>query len=140
MTSARVAAVVLGALSALGLAAVVIRLAPAYLDDQPVVGFLLLLGGLLSLIVAVDLWSVRRRPGMWSLGAAACAVLALVYLVSALAGLPDGSDRSWWDGWVGAGLLAVSVYVLAMAAWFSALPHPSRHRVSRHTRVAGLRH
>jgi len=140
VTRARAAAVALGALSALALAVITLRIAPTYLDDQPVLGFVLVLGALLALIVGFDLWSVRRRPGMWSLGAAACAIVALGYVVSVVAGLPDGSDTSWWDAWVGAGLLAVSAYVVAMAVWFSAVPRPTRHRVSRHTGAAGLRH
>ena len=140
MSVARTLAVALGALSSLVLAAVVIRLAPAYLDDQPIIGFLLVLGALLSLIVAFDLWSARRRPGMWSLGAAACAVIGLLYLVSAATGLPDDSDRSWWNTWVGAGLLAVSAYVVGMALWFSATAVRTRHRLPRQERVAGLRH
>lgn len=130
----------LGVLSSVALGAAVVRLVPSYLDDHPVVGFLLLLGALLCLVVAVDLWSTLRRRGMWTLGAVACTVVVVVYTTGALIGLPSGSDRSGWDGWVGVGLLAVSAYVVGLALWFTAEPGTTRRRVPRHARVAGLRH
>jgi hypothetical protein len=114
----QVGAVVVGVLSALVVLAVVARLAPRYLDDQPYAGALLLIPAPLLLIVAVDLWSPLRRAGMWVVGAAACAGIALVYVVGLAFGLPDGSDTSWWDTWVVGGLVAGAVYLGAMTGWF----------------------
>ena len=59
--------------------------------------------------------------------------------MSAAVGLPSGSDsQPWWNAWVGAGLLAEAVYVVAMTTWLTAeRPAPSRSRWQG--QVAGLR-
>ena len=102
------------------LAAVLTRVSTAYLAEQPWVGGLFVLGGLLMFLVGIDLWSPVRRAGMWVLGAATALAAVAAYAVTALVGLPEGAEEeSWWDTWLGAGLLSVSVYVLAMAAWSS---------------------
>jgi peptidoglycan/LPS O-acetylase OafA/YrhL len=136
-TSAGAAAV--GALAALAVAAVVVRVASAYLDDQPWAGVLYLLCAVLLLIVGLDLWSPVRRRGMWWLGAAAGLGVVVIYLVSLAVGLPSGSEReSWWDAWVGAGLLAMAVYVVAMTMWLSE-DHLVRGRAGWHRGVVDLR-
>lgn len=133
-------ATVVGALSALVLGVVSGRVASSYLDDQPWVGVLYLVGAILLVIVGLDLWSPARRRGMWSLGAVACLGVTVVFLASAAAGLPDGSDsQSWWNAWVGAGLLVEAVYVVAMTTWHAA-ERPAAGRRRWHGHVAGLRH
>lgn len=123
-------ATVVGALGALVLGVVTGRVASSYLDDQPLVGMLYLVGAILLVIVGFDVWSPVRRRGMWSLGAFACLGVTAVFVVSTAAGLPDGSEsQPWWDTWVGAGLLALAVYVVAMTTWLA----------SRRTAASGAR-
>jgi hypothetical protein len=132
-------ATALGALAALVVGAVAGRVASSYLDDQPWVGVLYLVGAILLVIVGLDLWSPARRRGMWSLGALACLGVTVVFVVSAAVGLPSGSEsQPWWNAWVGAGLLAEAVYVVAMTAWLAA-DRPAESRNRWHGQVAGLR-
>ena len=134
------AAAAIGALAALVLAAMLTRVSTAYVAEQPWVGGLFALGALLMFLVGTDLWSPVRRPAMWALGAGTVLTAVVGYLVSALVGLPEGTEReSWWDTWLFAGMLAAAVYLLAMASWFSAAA-PTRHRPPRHARATGLRH
>jgi hypothetical protein len=134
------AAAAIGALAALVLAAVLLRVSSAFVADQPWVGGLFALCGLLLFLVGTDLWSPVRRAGMWALGAGTALAAVAVYVVSALVGLPEGTEReSWWNTWLLAGVLAAGVYLLAMAWWFSAAA-PTRHRPPRHARVTGVRH
>ncbi|RNM13069.1 hypothetical protein [Nocardioides pocheonensis] len=131
-------ATVVGALGALVLGVVTGRVASSYLDDQPWVGMLYLVGAILLVIVGLDLWSPARRRGMWSLGALACLGVTAVFLVSTAAGLPDGSEsQPWWDAWVGVGLLALAVYVVAMTAWLASA-RAAASGARWHGQVAGL--
>jgi hypothetical protein len=131
-------AAAVGAVAALVLGVVTGRVASTYLDDQAWVGVLYLVGAILLVIVGFDLWSPARRRGMWSLGALACVGVTAVFLVSLAAGLPDGStSRSWWNAWVGTGLLAEAVYVVAMTTWLSSA-RPVESRAGWRGEVAGL--
>lgn len=139
-TLERGGAVLAGVLASLVVVAVAVRLATVYLDDQPWVGFLLLLGGILLVVVAYDLGAPARRPEMWTIGAAVCLGLTAVYAVDAAVGLPHGAAASWWRPWVGAALLAEAVYVLAMTAWFVGARSVVRRRARWHASAARVRH
>lgn len=112
------AAVGVGVVAALVLLVVLVRLVPAYLDEEPITGALLLIAGALLVLPVFDLWSPLRRRGMWLVGAGAALGLALVYGVSRAFGVPGPYDAAWRDTWALAGLACVAVYLLAMAVWF----------------------
>lgn len=109
--------VAVGVVAALVLLAVVVRLVPAYLREQPYAGALFLVPTALLAIVAFDLPSGVRRRGMWRVGAAACLGIAVVYVASLAFEPPSGYDASWRVRWIVAGLAAVAAYLLALTGW-----------------------
>jgi hypothetical protein len=126
-----VVTVAIGLFTALGVLVVLVRLAPRYLEEQPVAGALLMIAAAPLTVVVMDLWSPLRRRGMWLVGAVASLGATLVYAVTLALGLPDGR-AAWWDDWALAGLGLVAAYLLAMAVWFAA------HRATaRSGRVVG---
>ena len=112
----RIAAALLAATGALHLA-----LAPEYLEEEPYVGVLFILGGIAAVAVAVRLWK-GRDPLAWLLAALLAAGMAVGFVLSRTVGLPGFHEAEWELSGLVSLVLEGGVVALAIPAARQALP------------------
>jgi uncharacterized membrane protein YfcA len=107
------------AASAIGVAGVIhLMLVPHYVEEEPYIGALFILGGIAAAYVGFRLWQQHDRP-TWRAGAIVAAGMAAGFIFSRTTGLPGFKEPQ-----VGVtGFVATTAEISYLGLWI--LPRPS---------------